>query len=575
MLILLLSILNITLVGLGFGLITGLLTKFRSYDFATIIICGLCISLALAQLLSLVIPVNAFVNLGFSLLSMLIVFKERRMLISVIGKIRLNILTPGIILLLIHSLLMMNSFPSIPDTWFYHTQCIKWIEEYGSIPGIGNLFSNLAYNSNMFIANALFSPRYLLGYPSFTLNSFLWLLSLWMMVQRGSELLSNKKYSTMILEWVVLLLIYRFFHFWLSSSGQDPATALLIFILYIQIRKLENNAGNESLMMCIIMLSGFILTIKFSHILFIFPALYWTFAQKNHRFRIWSLLLLSIIVVPFLMRNLILSGYLMYPSPFPDIFSFDWKIPLADIRFEQNLIRSWAFDSDFPVCGERNFYSSGRIIGWLGRIGTYNQALLVMLILSFLSLFKKPFDKNLNSSFLHIFYIFLILSMIFWFFSAPAPRFIMGIMLLAIIIPVDNFLNQLKAHSAHRSFWIVAFYILLLFTFSASRYTTPKALSSQGSIIKPVKPPQPSSTVITLNNVKYNYIDPENIKSYDLSIPASPQYREGLVMRGTDIKQGYKIDLSLRKGGPEIIRRFYESKWHAGQSGNSLLISPE
>ena len=43
------------------------------------------------------------------------------------------------------------------DTSLYHAQSIRWIEEYGVIPGLGNLHSRLAYNSASFCLSALYS----------------------------------------------------------------------------------------------------------------------------------------------------------------------------------------------------------------------------------------------------------------------------------------------------------------------------------------------------------------------------------------------------------------------------------
>ncbi|MCK6694750.1 MAG: hypothetical protein L6Q97_21950, partial [Thermoanaerobaculia bacterium] len=37
------------------------------------------------------------------------------------------------------------------DTWFYHSQSIIWIKEYAVVPGLGNLFGRLAFNSHFFI----------------------------------------------------------------------------------------------------------------------------------------------------------------------------------------------------------------------------------------------------------------------------------------------------------------------------------------------------------------------------------------------------------------------------------------
>lgn len=43
------------------------------------------------------------------------------------------------------------------DTGLYHAQAIRWIEEYGVVPGLGNLHSRFAYNSAAFPLCAVYS----------------------------------------------------------------------------------------------------------------------------------------------------------------------------------------------------------------------------------------------------------------------------------------------------------------------------------------------------------------------------------------------------------------------------------
>ena len=52
------------------------------------------------------------------------------------------------------------------DTYIYHAQSIHWIESYPMIKGLGNFFNRLAYNSNWFVQNALFSFSFI-GNKSF------------------------------------------------------------------------------------------------------------------------------------------------------------------------------------------------------------------------------------------------------------------------------------------------------------------------------------------------------------------------------------------------------------------------
>ena len=47
-------------------------------------------------------------------------------------------------------------------------------------------------------------------------------------------------------------------------------------------------------------------------------------------------------VFPYLARNVILSGWLVYPFPAIDLFSFDWKIPVGEAEYDAEEIKVYA-----------------------------------------------------------------------------------------------------------------------------------------------------------------------------------------------------------------------------------------
>ena len=59
------------------------------------------------------------------------------------------------------------------DTGLYHAQSIRWIEEIGVVPGLGNLHNRLAYNSAAFSLTALFSVPFVAGQSLHGMSGFL------------------------------------------------------------------------------------------------------------------------------------------------------------------------------------------------------------------------------------------------------------------------------------------------------------------------------------------------------------------------------------------------------------------
>lgn len=63
--------------------------------------------------------------------------------------------------------------PSFIDTYIYHAQAIRWIEEYGIVPGLGNLHNRFAYNSAFLPLQAFFSFSWIYSSSLHSLNGFL------------------------------------------------------------------------------------------------------------------------------------------------------------------------------------------------------------------------------------------------------------------------------------------------------------------------------------------------------------------------------------------------------------------
>jgi hypothetical protein len=55
-------------------------------------------------------------------------------------------------------IIVLNAGPTImDDTDSYHIQMVKWVREFGSVPGIANLHLRFGFNSSWFISIASFS----------------------------------------------------------------------------------------------------------------------------------------------------------------------------------------------------------------------------------------------------------------------------------------------------------------------------------------------------------------------------------------------------------------------------------
>ena len=119
------------------------------------------------------------------------------------------------------------------DTGLYHAQSIRWIEEYGVVPGLGNLHSRLAYNSAAFALSALYSMAFLGGQSYHCCAGFLaFLLALVCMEAFNKERIRKPLLSDLarIIGIYYLLIIFDE----MVSPASDYFMVLLVFFIVIR-----------------------------------------------------------------------------------------------------------------------------------------------------------------------------------------------------------------------------------------------------------------------------------------------------------------------------------------------------
>ena len=237
------------------------------------------------------------------------------------------------------------------DTGLYHAQAIRWIEEFGSVPGLANLHTRLGYNSSAFVLNAFYSFRSF-GQSFHVTGAFCALLlaceCVLPVVTKKSPLISVSGFCR------VMGLYYLFtIYDEMVSPASDYYMVCLAFILiirWISAGEKSNAAGDttdetgDPTAACCMLsfLAAFILTVKLSGALFILLAVIPAIALlRSHRIKEFVLCILTgiVTVCPYLIRNAVLSGWLLYPSTTVDMFDFDWKVPVDIASYDYKEIQ--------------------------------------------------------------------------------------------------------------------------------------------------------------------------------------------------------------------------------------------
>ena len=231
------------------------------------------------------------------------------------------------------------------DSGLYHAQAIRWIEEYGVVPGLANLHCRLAYNSAAFTLTALYSMEFLVGQSLHTVAGFM------AMVLCGKafsvvQVFTRKKVLVSDFVKVALLFYISIIYTEMMSPASDYFAMLFLFYIvltWIELEeKQEKNIASYS-MLCVLM--AVTITVKLSAAIMLLmvlkPAVILIKEKRYAQIAIY--ITLGILAVfPYLARNVILSGWLVYPFPSIDLFSFDWKIPAGEARYDAEEIKVYA-----------------------------------------------------------------------------------------------------------------------------------------------------------------------------------------------------------------------------------------
>ncbi len=230
------------------------------------------------------------------------------------------------------------------DTGLYHAQSIRWIEEYGAVRGLGNLHCRLAYNSSSFALSALYSMAFL-GGPSFHCTAG-WLSFLLAVVclSIGKSLRAGRIRTS---DFARVMCVYYLVNIFdeMISPASDYFMVLVAF--YIVIRWLDLSERGEKTILpyaLLCVLGVFLMTVKLSAALILLLTVYPTCRLTGEKR--WgetgAYLGLGILTaLPFFIRNVVISGWLVYPFTQIDLFDVVWKIPRGLADYDAREIQVW------------------------------------------------------------------------------------------------------------------------------------------------------------------------------------------------------------------------------------------
>ena len=410
--------------------------------FSIICITGLSAITIIAGILSLLIPLGEWWVQFLFILPCLVLFfkKDSPAFFAALKKEFQQLhLLPGILLSVCLLLILVMSTWTIihPDTLGYHAQTIQWIEKYKAVPGIVHLHVRFGYQGLWFVDCALFDLSFT-GTQGITfLNSTILFWFFIFIINRVNSNLFKEGKKVFGLVWTALFLIsmWSYTQIRLTATSASPDFIATLFILAIVYLLLEKNLKHlpASDWLLIAFLSLVAVTLKLS----VAPVLLFAFVPaslglvKRKASLFLAILFLSVITLsPFVIRNIITSGYVVFPSTSIDIIKADWKYNPGLTVDEKNYITAYAkkpgVATKEEIAAVNKMSAQEWLPTWWQDRSTADKTIITIFVLSFIvALFSLR--KLIQSGFITILALLTMLSgIIFWFINAPDPRFGFG-----------------------------------------------------------------------------------------------------------------------------------------------------
>jgi hypothetical protein len=517
---------------------------------------GLMVISAAAHWLALFFPLNLFTSV-----TVLVILAALTVLLRKRVQPTLLVITKNLRQLSLISVLALAGFgimvitlnaglTMMDDTESYHIQSIKWLQHYGSVPGLANLHIRYGLNSSWFVGIGILSPA-IKGVNTYQVVNGL--LSLWLcfyFIEKLNGAFINKTgaintYAGLITVFLVLLITWPMIRGNTSTANYDFITACCILILFIEAIYTPTPLRAEW-----IVWPCYLFTVRIVHyplLLLFVPVLWQAIKEKKWRTATAYCITALLFIVPFLIRNVILSGYLFFPSMLPNLFHVDWKANSAIIHDFVVFTRTFnkIYPTLIPIKQAVSIPFPNWIPLWYKCQYGYNKPVLLLSFACYAAcIFRYKTLRRRLGFYGTIITLVMVVQLVSWFFVSPDPRFAYGPLLAGVIlffvamppVPGTHLLQPARK------------VILPVISLACLLYAVQKIAVSKEyrNFTTPYSLPQPPVKTTSIGNIQLNV--PEkiannwNARCFDTELPCLYRVNPALRTRGNNLKDGFRLD---------------------------------
>ncbi len=469
MLLIFLSWIYIFITTLNFGILFKKIVRITDCNVIIHHILGLFLYTLITSFAAFFININIGFYSGIFIINLVVFFSNKHLFIEeiklLINTIKILSALFKIVLLGIFIITLAQSAttPYLLDNESYYIQTIKWINEFGYVKGLANLHMFFAQNSAWHTLQAGFNFPFVSDVFN-DLNGFLFILISILALEKINNYKTNL--DTQELSFGLLLFFTVFFIQFVNAPSPDLIVFTLTpYIFYLFIKQYSNFTINSFKVILSLVLFLCLIKVTIASIVFLVLLLFIKNFKKLKQHTFEFTILSSLVLIIFLAKNTIISGYLLFPIETIDLFNFDWKQPKELVQFYNYGTYLAGFDNQEVT----NLGLVDRFLFWLNISklhGVFNKVYILLLIIFPFFILKSKTKKPIS-----IIYFLAILQLIILWNNSPQYRFFfVFIIFLSLQIVVSLFKNK-DVLNYLLAFAIFLSIIPLFFEFNLSNFT--------------------------------------------------------------------------------------------------------
>jgi len=300
----------------------------------------------ISSISSLFVPINTKFHLIITIIAIIYSYfkfnEVKKTYVEIFNKIKsLKIISKILISILLTIILFIATDGPVYnlDPGRYHFQNLLWAKTYPVVPGLSNLHDRFGNSSTWYLIHA-FADVFIWSERSYHIfNSLIFFYIIIYGIISIDNILNHKcTYKNVFISVIFIFFLYYFnyiYYWYLSCLTPDlPVNvfAVVCMLLFIDLLNQPDKTNKDYLFgYCLYgLISSQAFAIRISAIYLLLPILYYTLcivrtANKNKYVIIFGLPF--ILILPTLIRNTILTGYILYPFYYINLFEVDWKTP--------------------------------------------------------------------------------------------------------------------------------------------------------------------------------------------------------------------------------------------------------